>query len=146
MFYFYYMHRNKAFLQDLMVGEECTEMRQMLDVNYPMENGIVRNWEDMGHIWDHTFGSEKLDIDPTVSVVKYILVIFFFFRNASCCWQNHLWIRIAIERSYLKWCSNSTDFIHFTLRFRYIILERGILKIVGTYMNDICSPEERFLA
>lgn len=49
-----------------MVGEECTEMRHMLDVNYPMENGIVKSWEDMGHLWDYTFGSEKLDIDPTV--------------------------------------------------------------------------------
>lgn len=28
-----------------MVGEECTELRQMLNVNYPMENGVVRNWE-----------------------------------------------------------------------------------------------------
>lgn len=49
-----------------MVGEECTQLRQMLDCNYPMENGIVRNWDDMGHIWDYTFGPEKLDIDPKV--------------------------------------------------------------------------------
>lgn len=40
----------------------------MLDVNYPMENGIVRNWEDMGHLWDYTFGPEKLDIDPKVCI------------------------------------------------------------------------------
>jgi hypothetical protein len=38
----------------------------MLDVSYPMENGIVRNWDDMGHIWDFTFGPDKLDIDPKV--------------------------------------------------------------------------------
>ena len=49
-----------------MIGEECTELRQMLDVSYPMENGIVRNWDDMGHLWDYTFGPEKLDIDPKV--------------------------------------------------------------------------------
>ena len=47
-----------------MVGEECSQLRQMLDINYPMDNGIVRNWDDMGHVWDHTFGPEKLDIDP----------------------------------------------------------------------------------
>uniref|UniRef100_A0A0K0EJ89 Actin-related protein 2 n=1 Tax=Strongyloides stercoralis TaxID=6248 RepID=A0A0K0EJ89_STRER len=52
-------------IKDLMVGEECTELRQMLDCSYPMENGIVRNWEDMGHVWDYTFGPEKLDIDPS---------------------------------------------------------------------------------
>lgn len=53
-------------LKDLMVGEECTELRSMLEVNYPMENGIVKNWDDMGYIWDYTFGPEKLDIDPKV--------------------------------------------------------------------------------
>lgn len=46
-----------------MVGEECTQLRHMLEVSYPMENGIVRNWDDMGHLWDHTFGPEKLNID-----------------------------------------------------------------------------------
>uniref|UniRef100_A0A915AQ35 Actin-related protein 2 n=1 Tax=Parascaris univalens TaxID=6257 RepID=A0A915AQ35_PARUN len=51
-------------IKDLMVGEECTQLRQMLDCSYPMENGIVRNWDDMGHVWDYTFGPEKLDIDP----------------------------------------------------------------------------------
>lgn len=51
-------------VKDLMIGEECTELRQMLDTSYPMENGIVRNWDDMGHIWDYTFGPTKLDIDP----------------------------------------------------------------------------------
>lgn len=29
-----------------------------------MENGIVRNWEDMEHLWNYTF-YEKLQIDPT---------------------------------------------------------------------------------
>ena len=49
-----------------MVGDECSQLRQMLDISYPMDNGIVRNWEDMGTVWDHTFGPERLDIDPKV--------------------------------------------------------------------------------
>lgn len=47
-----------------MVGDEASKLRSMLEVTYPMENGIVKNWEDMCHIWDYTFGNEKLDIDP----------------------------------------------------------------------------------
>merc|ERR1712029_272288 len=31
---------------------------------YPMENGMVRSWEDMQHVWDYTFGEEKMNIDP----------------------------------------------------------------------------------
>ena len=48
-----------------MVGDEATKLRSMLEVNYPMENGMVRNWEDMCHVWDYTFGETKLNIDPT---------------------------------------------------------------------------------
>lgn len=29
-----------------------------------MENGIIRRWDDMEHLWDFTFG-EKLRVDPT---------------------------------------------------------------------------------
>ena len=29
-----------------------------------MENGIVKKWDDMMHLWDYTF-NEKLQIDPT---------------------------------------------------------------------------------
>lgn len=47
-----------------MVGEEASQLRQMLEVTYPMDNGIVRNWDDMQHIWDHTFGPQCLDINP----------------------------------------------------------------------------------
>lgn len=46
-----------------MVGEEASKLRAMLECNYPMENGMVRNWEDMNHVWNYTF-SEKLKIDP----------------------------------------------------------------------------------
>lgn len=46
-----------------MVGDEASELRSMLEVNYPMENGIVRNWDDMRHLWDYTFGPEKLNIE-----------------------------------------------------------------------------------
>lgn len=28
--------------KDLMVGDEASKLRSMLEVNYPMENGIVR--------------------------------------------------------------------------------------------------------
>lgn len=59
-----------------MVGEEASQLRQMLDISYPMENGIVRNWDDMGHVWDHTFGPEKLDIDPKVNIKHYFYLYF----------------------------------------------------------------------
>ena len=41
-------------------------MRNLLDLSYPMENGIVRNWDDMGLLWDHVF-YDRLKIDPAQS-------------------------------------------------------------------------------
>lgn len=48
-----------------MVGDEASECRSMLEISYPMENGMVRNWDEMLHLWDHTFGPERLNIDPS---------------------------------------------------------------------------------
>ena len=48
-----------------MLGDEASMLRHMLELSYPMENGIVRNWEEMQHIWDYTFGKTKLNLDPS---------------------------------------------------------------------------------
>lgn len=50
-------------LKDIMVGDECAKLRAALEINYPVDNGQVRNWEDMVHLWDYTF-NEKLKINP----------------------------------------------------------------------------------
>ncbi|KAL3653860.1 Actin-related protein 2 [Castilleja foliolosa] len=51
-------------LMDTLVGDACLKWRHQLDVSYPVSNGIVQNWDDMGHVWDHAFFSE-LKVDPT---------------------------------------------------------------------------------
>ena len=50
-------------LKEIMCGEEASAARHSLEVKYPVENGIVRNWEDMEHLWNYTF-SERLNINP----------------------------------------------------------------------------------
>ncbi|KAF5188409.1 Actin-related protein [Thalictrum thalictroides] len=52
-------------LKEFVVGEACSDLRHQLDISYPVNNGIVQNWDDMGHVWDHAFFNE-LKIDPTV--------------------------------------------------------------------------------
>ncbi|XP_033735141.1 actin-related protein 2 [Pecten maximus] len=56
-------------IKDLMIGDEASQLRAMLEVNYPMENGMVRNWEDMEHLYNYTFGPEKLDLDARNSKI-----------------------------------------------------------------------------
>jgi len=50
-------------LKDIMVGDEASKLRTMLQITYPLDNGIIRNWEDMAYVWDYTF-FEKLQVNP----------------------------------------------------------------------------------
>nr|WOD57879.1 Arp2D2 [Drosophila nikananu] len=52
-------------IDDVIVGDEASQLRSLLELTYPMDKGVVRNWGDMCHVWDHTFGPRKMDIDPT---------------------------------------------------------------------------------
>tara|TARA_R110002050_G_scaffold245919_1_gene383594 strand:- start:345 stop:1502 length:1158 start_codon:yes stop_codon:yes gene_type:complete len=40
------------------VGGSAQTMRGMLSLKYPIEHGIVTNWDDMERIWHHTFYEE----------------------------------------------------------------------------------------
>ncbi|MCJ1296190.1 Arp2/3 complex subunit, actin nucleation center [Xylographa carneopallida] len=75
-------------VKDIMCGDEAAAARSMLQITYPvcdatykldrkfltlpgltnidmqMENGIVKRWDDMQHLWDYTF-NEKLKVDTT---------------------------------------------------------------------------------
>merc|ERR1712100_870810 len=51
-------------LKDVMVGDKAAALRSFLDIKYPLDNGIVRNWDDMLHLYDYTF-EEKLKINPS---------------------------------------------------------------------------------
>lgn len=53
-----------AKIKDIMVGDEAAELRHMLQITYPLENGVVRNWEDIFHLWDYTF-KEKMKLNPS---------------------------------------------------------------------------------
>ena len=81
----------------VVVGEECRERRYELEVSYPVSEGGVQDWDEMRHIWDHTFKDVL-----KVCQLSYALVVLTALRipNDSCerrwiqrnvrsCSQNH---------------------------------------------------------
>ncbi|EUB58199.1 Actin, cytoplasmic [Echinococcus granulosus] len=40
------------------VGHAAQQMRGVLTLQYPVENGVIKNWDDIERIWYHTFYNE----------------------------------------------------------------------------------------
>lgn len=44
--------------KSMYVGEEAQQKRGILTLKYPLEHGIVQNWDDMENVWRHCFDNE----------------------------------------------------------------------------------------
>lgn len=62
------MSRRGSHLKDVYVGEDATNMRGVLRLEWPVKRGIVENWETWETLIRHTF-QERLSLDPSTHPV-----------------------------------------------------------------------------
>lgn len=67
---------------DLFVGPKAEEHRGLLSIRYPMEHGIVTDWNDMEHIWGYIYSKVSLFLmNRQINVsqkTKIIIIIYIY--------------------------------------------------------------------
>lgn len=45
-----------------MIGDEAAPCRGLLELSHPLEEGIIKNWDDMELIWEYGFKKITNDV------------------------------------------------------------------------------------
>lgn len=58
---------------DTFIGRKAQELRGLLKIRYPIEHGIVNDWEDMERIWQYIYTDELKTLSEEVkpSITTY---------------------------------------------------------------------------
>lgn len=44
---------------DYFIGKKAEELRGLLKIKYPINHGIIEDWNDMENIWNYTYSELK---------------------------------------------------------------------------------------
>lgn len=63
-----------AIPDNMFIGRRAQEFRGLLKIKYPMEHGIVTDWDDMERIWNWVYGEGLKALSEEAST--YVLIRF----------------------------------------------------------------------
>ena len=55
---------------DVFIGQRAQELRGLLKIRYPLEHGIVTDWDDMTRIWEWVYGDGLKTLSEDVSAIR----------------------------------------------------------------------------
>ncbi|KAJ5070720.1 actin [Anaeramoeba ignava] len=123
--------------KDTYIGDEAQSKRGILTITYPIENGIIQNFDDIQRIWHHTFYNElcispdyhpvllsDVSLNPKINKEKITQIMFETFDIPSLYLEN---------QAFLSLISNG--------KTTGIVVEMGggVIQIVPIYQGFILS-------
>ena len=57
---------------DVFIGQRAQELRGLLKIRYPLEHGIVTDWDDMERIWQYVYTDELKTLSEEVGMDEWI--------------------------------------------------------------------------
>jgi centractin len=61
---------------DLFLGSQAEEYRGLLNIRYPMEHGLVKDWNDMEKVWQHIYSKNQLNCNSEEVCFERIRLVF----------------------------------------------------------------------
>lgn len=59
-----------AIQDELFIGRRAQELRGLLKIKYPMEHGVVTDWDDMERIWNWVYADGLKALSEEVSLLR----------------------------------------------------------------------------
>jgi centractin len=56
---------------DVFIGNRAQELRGLLKIRYPLEHGIVTDWDDMERIWQYVYTDELKTLSEEVRFSRF---------------------------------------------------------------------------
>ncbi len=67
----------------MFIGQRAQELRGLLKIRYPLEHGIVTDWDDMERIWEWVYGEGLKTLSEEVRLVELFLTCVTYLKDWS---------------------------------------------------------------